>query len=464
MLYLISLLKKYMMVNNYVYPVFYKSFVSTLGGLIAVVIMSEPVIYYGARLDLRSVPIFLIAYINGWKYGLITAFFPLLYRIYLGDPTVLEWIIFDIFIALLIGVIGYIKNQDRDSVIVNIQVKNPLLLYLLVLFLTYLVPLLWFPIPFLYWLEIIIILSFSSLLTIYLSILLINELNRGIYRNLIEFSKTKEELSEREKELERKNLNFRYFSNISHEFKTPLNLIFFALQMLKKYSENKLKIEDEKVDRYLTIIKQNGYRLLRLVDNIIDINRIDVNSFNLHLVNEDIVRVVKDIVFSVEEHIKDKNRKLNFNTNIDSKVMAIDPGNLERVILNLISNAMKFTGQGDTISISIKEYLDTVEISVSDTGIGIDKDKQKCIFELFRQADESFSRRSEGSGIGLYIVKLIVELHGGKVWVESEKGRGSRFSLQIPVRILPDESEVEQSHSNELIDKIEIEFSDIYNL
>ncbi len=462
-LYLISLLKKYMIKNKYVYPALYKFTVSVFSGLISIIIMNEPVIYFGARYDLRSVPIFLISYIYGWKYGLVTSILPIFYRIYLGGPTMWEGIIFDILLACIIGSIGY-KKEKQAEVIVNVDIKRAVILYFIFVVMMYSVPLLWISIPLTFWIKMIILFALSSISTISFSAFLINDLNNDIHRNLIEYSETKGELLEREKELERKNLNVRFFSNISHEFKTPLNLVFSALQMLDSYNNRKLKIEDERFKRYLQIIKQNSYRLLRLVDNVIDTTRIDVNSFKLNLVNGDIVRVVRDIILSVEEHIKEKERILEFVSNVESKRMAIDPENIERIILNLVSNAVKFTEQGDKISINIIEKMDTVEIVVSDTGVGIDKDKQKYIFDLFRQADESFSRRAEGSGIGLHIVKQIVELHGGEVWVESEEGKGSKFSLRLPVKLLVEDINNGEHNRDELIDKIDIEFSDIYNI
>ncbi len=462
-LYLISLLKKYMLKNKYIYPTLYMFIVSAFSGLISFIMMIEPVVYFGARYDLRSVPIFLISYINGWKFGLVTAILPIFYRIYLGGPTMWEGIIFDILLAYIVGSIGH-KNEKHGKMIIYLDIKSAVILYFFTIVLMYSVPLLWISIPLTYWLKTISLFGLFSLLTIYFSIFLINDLNKDIHRNLIEYLETKGDLLEKEKELERKNLNVRFFSNISHEFKTPLNLVFSALQMLESYNDKKLKIEDERFKRYLQIIKQNSYRLLRLVDNVIDITRIDVNSFKLNLVNDDIVRIVRDIVFSVEGHIKKKERVLEFVSNVESKRMAIDPENIERIMLNLISNAVKFTEQGDKISVNIIERKDTVEVIVSDTGIGIDEDKQKYVFDLFRQADESFSRRAEGSGIGLHIVKQIIELHGGEVWVESEGGKGSKFSLCFPVKLLPEDINNEGHNRDELIDKIDIEFSDIYNI
>ncbi|MFW6022615.1 MAG: ATP-binding protein [Halanaerobiaceae bacterium] len=453
-----------MIIKKNIYPLFYRFFVSVMGNIVSVIIMNDSVVYNGMRFDLRSAPIFLITYIHGWNFGLLSMVIPVLYRIHLGGPSIIEGIVFDILVIYIIGAIGH-KKTDSGMKFINYNIRKGVLLYLIAFVIVYFMPFFWLSVPILEWIYIIGIFAICNIITIFLSIYLINDINRDMYRNIVEFFETKEELLEREQELKRKNLNVTFFSNISHEFKTPLNLILSALQMLNKYNEKKLKIEDDRFDRYLKIIKQNGYRLLRLVNNVIDITRIDVNSFELKLENHDIIKLVREIVCSVEEHILSRNKNLIINSNIESKVVAIDPENLERVLLNLISNAMKFTEPGDSIIVNIEERQDIIQIEVKDTGVGINKEKQEDVFKLFKQADESFSRRAEGSGIGLYIVKLIVELHDGKVWVESEKGVGSSFFIQLPIRKTNEEKSVKsiQDQSNELIDKIDIEFSDIYS-
>ncbi|MCY6354885.1 AAA family ATPase [Clostridium sp. ZS2-4] len=269
-------------------------------------------------------------------------------------------------------------------------------------------------------------------------------------------------------QLQYSKLKLEFFANLSHELKTPLNLSFCALQMLNLYLNNNLSSEvNEKFERYTSIIKQNNYRLLKLVNNIVDITKINANSFDLNLQNNDIVELIRKITYSVSDYVRNKNRILEFNSNIKSKIIACDCFNIERIMLNLLSNAIKFTDEGDKIYVNIYDNGDEISIVVRDTGIGIPKDKQKMIFERFRQVDKSFTRNSEGSGIGLTIVKLLVEVHDGEIKVESKAGEFTEFIVNLPVRKLDDKYINENNYNdggNSLIDRIDIEFSDVYGL
>ena len=266
-------------------------------------------------------------------------------------------------------------------------------------------------------------------------------------------------------ELEYNRLRVKFFANVSHELRTPLNLIFSTLQVMTMYKDNKLDLgDDEKLNKYIALIEQNSNRLLKLVNNLIDITKIGSNSFELKLDNYDIVDIVKKIALSTEDYIQEKEREFEFNSQLDSKVIGCDPFNIERILLNLISNAVKFTNTGDKIAVNISNKKGWVRISVKDTGIGIKEDKQNIIFEQFRQADESFTRRSEGSGIGLALVKSLVELHGGQIWVESEYGIGSEFIIELPdKRVENTKDHREQQRLQSLINKIDVEFADIYD-
>jgi PAS domain S-box-containing protein len=269
-------------------------------------------------------------------------------------------------------------------------------------------------------------------------------------------------------QLEYNQFRLELFSNLSHELKTPLNLSFSAVQMLDMYGRNDLSPEvNEKIGKYTHIIKQNNYRLLKLVNNIVDITKISSNSFDLNLQNHDIVELIRKITYSVSDYVENKNRILEFQSNIQSKVIACDPFNIERIILNLLSNAIKFTDEGDKIFVSMKEQEDSIRIVVKDTGIGISKDKQKIIFERFRQVDKSFTRNSEGSGIGLTIVKLLIELHDGEITVDSQLGEFTEFTIDLPIRELEEEYISSNNYyavGNSLIDRIDIEFSDVYGI
>ncbi|SDC56559.1 MULTISPECIES: PAS domain-containing sensor histidine kinase [unclassified Candidatus Frackibacter] len=267
-------------------------------------------------------------------------------------------------------------------------------------------------------------------------------------------------------ELETNKLRTQFIANLSHEFKTPLNLIFSALQMLDFYQEKKLELEDSsKFKKYINTIQQNGYRLLKLVNNLVDITKINSDSFNLNLENYDIVKLIKDIVSSVTEYARNKDRKLELILDIKEREIACDPFNIERIMLNLLSNAIKFTDKGDKIIVSVYEKDKKVYVSVKDTGIGIPEDKQEIIFKRFGQVDKSFKRNSEGSGIGLTLVKMLIEMHNGEISLNSEYGKGSEFIIELPIKVLSRTNTKRKKNrmQRDFIDKIDLEFSDIYS-
>ncbi|SJZ83168.1 sensor histidine kinase [Selenihalanaerobacter shriftii] len=253
-----------------------------------------------------------------------------------------------------------------------------------------------------------------------------------------------------------------FFANLSHEFKTPLNLIFSGLQMLDFKAENNGHANI--YSKYTQTIKQNSYRLLRLINNLVDITKVDSNAYELNMQNYDIVSLIKNITSSVKEYAQNQLKHLYFNSEIEKKVIACDPFNIERVILNLISNAIKFTDEGDEIIVNIYDKMDKILISVKDTGIGIKEIKQKIIFERFGQADKTLTRNSEGSGIGLSLVNAIVKMHDGEIKLKSEYEKGSEFIIELPVRLLSTEKVKQEKKKirHNIIDKIDVEFSDIY--
>lgn len=261
-------------------------------------------------------------------------------------------------------------------------------------------------------------------------------------------------------------LKTEFFSNISHELRTPINVILGIIQLSEYYYKNNL-VEDniKKMEKYNEIMKQNCYRLVRLVNNLIDITKIDSGYLPICLKNCDIVSYVEDITLSVKDYIESKGINLVFDTDVEEKVLAYDSDKIERIILNLISNAIKYTQEGGSIFVNINDQGDSIVISVRDTGIGIPEDKQKLVFERFVQVDKSLSRNREGSGIGLSLVKSLTQMHGGEVWLKSTYGVGSEFFVKLPVRLVDDDCTADNSAnliSNEKIEKIKIEFSDIY--
>lgn len=259
-----------------------------------------------------------------------------------------------------------------------------------------------------------------------------------------------------------------FFVNLSHELRTPLNVIFSAQQMMD-FIISKQSCDDCKhqISRYNKIIKQNCYRLIRLIGNLIDITKIDAKYFEVSKKNCDIVNVVKNITLSVSDYVKDKNIKLFFDTEVGEKMIAFDPDKVERIILNLLSNAIKFTAEDGQINVKIRLVEGYVAISVIDNGIGISREMQNTIFERFIQADKSTTRNREGSGIGLSLVKSLVELHQGRISLISEQGKGSEFVVKLPDELLQFEDSVactcDDNDQEIVIERINIEFSDIYS-
>lgn len=269
---------------------------------------------------------------------------------------------------------------------------------------------------------------------------------------------------------ERKNTERRlteFFANISHELRTPLNIIFSSLQLINYYSiENPDHNNNYIYKKYTKGMHQNCYRLLRLVNNLIDITKIDAGYLELNMDRCNIVSLVEDITVSVAEYIESKNISLIFDTDIEEKIICCDCDKIERIILNLLSNATKFNNSGGFILVTLQGKGDNTTISIKDTGIGIEKSKLEIIFERFKQVNKSFTRNHEGSGIGLSLVKHLVEMHKGSIKVTSEYGQGAEFIIELPDNLNFEDScnKIKKLYTNEhsKVEKIHIEFSDIY--
>lgn len=255
-----------------------------------------------------------------------------------------------------------------------------------------------------------------------------------------------------------------FFANLSHELRTPLNIIFSSLQVLDLKLKNIEKKEDQSITKYINMATQNTYRLLKLVNNLIDSNKITAGYFEYNPQNYDIVYFVESICQSIVDFAKQKNIEVIFDTDIEEKIISFDLDKMERIILNILSNSIKFTKEQGKIEIYIRESNEMLEIEISDDGIGIPQNKLNSIFERFKQVENNTIRSGEGSGIGLYLVKSLVDMHGGDIDVESELGSGTTFKIRIPAE-LEEEYEcniIEKNLQNSYIEKIKVEFSDIY--
>lgn len=277
----------------------------------------------------------------------------------------------------------------------------------------------------------------------------------GIARDITERKKYEESLE---------RLRAESLANIAHELRTPLNLIFSSVQMLNyryKIINNKTNDKDNK---YLNIIKQNGYRLLKLVDNLIDSTKLTYKNIEFNPQNYDIVYFVESICDSVVEFARQNDMNIIFDTDIEEKVIGFDLDKMERIILNLLSNAVKFNRKGKTIQVTIKDLMDSIQIRVKDEGVGIPKKDLYKVFDRFKQIKNEDVDNRVGSGIGLSLVKSLVELHSGSIDVESELGQGSEFIINIPCNLCDSNLDLEEECNLKVdfVQKIEVEFSDIY--
>lgn len=266
---------------------------------------------------------------------------------------------------------------------------------------------------------------------------------------------------------ETREFNFlitEFFTNISHELKTPVNVIYVAIQAMGMYFDNHNIDHINKFQSYLKTMKQNCLRMIRLINNLLDITKVDHGFSKINKKNGNIISVVEDITQSVASYIKSKDIQLIFDTNVEEKIMAFDHDKIERIMLNLLSNAFKYSKSKGNINVNLEDRGDSVIITVKDEGEGIPENKLDVIFERFGQANRSLSRECEGTGIGLYLVKSFVEIQGGKISVISNEGKGSEFSIVLPVELVNDEDYEDKVFCETNVDRINIEFSDIYSI
>ena len=214
-----------------------------------------------------------------------------------------------------------------------------------------------------------------------------------------------------------KNKN-NYFVNMSHELRTPLNVLNGLNQLIKGLSKKDTFITPDKLSYYMEVMERNCSRLLNLINNLIDYAKIENNSYTLNKKDKNIVWKGIDLIF---------------DTDTEEKEISCDKLEIERCIVNLLGNAVKFTPEGGLIEVLIQDLKDKVKISVKDSGIGIPEEKQSMIFDKFNQVIDDSSKQKNGSGLGLTITKHLIDLHGGEIYVESKVGEGSEFIIILPV-------------------------------
>lgn len=233
-------------------------------------------------------------------------------------------------------------------------------------------------------------------------------------------------------ELERKKINDdikkNFLSNISHDFKIPVNVISSATQLENLLIENN---DSEGVKKYNAISKQNCLTLIKLTNNIIDISKISSEYVNPILTSGNIVEFIEDLVVSLVEYAKLSKISIIFDTYEEELYMKYDKELMERIVLNLVSNAIKFTPEQGYINIKISSVDNNILISIEDTGIGMDEEFTKEIFNKYSMNLESIYANVQGTGVGLYVVYNLIHLQKGKIWVDSKIGKGTKFTMKF---------------------------------
>ena len=238
-------------------------------------------------------------------------------------------------------------------------------------------------------------------------------------------SLSKESIIERYMDLyENKAAQEDFILNISHDLRSPLSVILGILQCYKnEYNEPKIK-------EHMDTIKRNWYKILKLINNIIDSTKLQQKHFKINRQNIDIINLIEWNISAIDKYAKMKKISLVFDTNVEECVISVDISSFDRIIMNLISNAIKFSPENSCIFINTWKEKDFITISVRDEGMGIPKNEQKLIFNRFIQSTKNNKNEYSGSGIGLDLVSNLVKAHGGTIELTSKEGIGSEFRLK----------------------------------
>ncbi len=258
----------------------------------------------------------------------------------------------------------------------------------------------------------------------------IRVLNQSLERRSSELAAANQELSVRNQEVERANrLKSEFLASMSHELRTPLNTILGFSELLSEESAGAL---NEKQKRFLKHIQRDASHLLELINDVLDLSKIEAGRLELRLEKFPMAVAVAEVLTSIRPLAATKG--ISLDSDLDTQlVLQADRLRFKEILYNLLSNAIKFTPSGGRVWIESSLVDESVCMLVGDTGIGIAPEDQQPIFESFRQASATTKGVREGTGLGLAITKRLVEHHGGRIWVESEPGKGSRFFFTLPL-------------------------------
>ena len=217
-----------------------------------------------------------------------------------------------------------------------------------------------------------------------------------------------------------------FIANVSHELRTPMTSIRGFIEGILDGT-----IPMEKQSYYLIIVRDEVNRLNRLVNDLLDLARMEAGEMSFHLRNFNLNELIRRCIIKLENIFIEKGLQVEADFETDEEYVNADPDAIERVIINLLHNAVKFTGENGIIKVSVSRHKEKVYVEVADNGIGIEKDEIDLIWERFHKSDKSRSRDKSGTGLGLAIIKNIINEHGQNIWVESELGKGSTFTFTL---------------------------------
>ncbi len=256
-------------------------------------------------------------------------------------------------------------------------------------------------------------------------------LERKVDERTRELSEALEEIRDKGRQLEIANQHKSDFlANMSHELRTPLNAIIGFSEVLLERMFGEL---NDKQEDYLKDIFSSGKHLLSLINDILDLSKIEAGKMELDLEHFDVAQALASAMALVRERAQTHGIALSLETDADMGDILADQRKFKQILLNLLSNAVKFTPDGGRVVVSAQVRQTMLEVSVSDTGVGIAAEEQGSLFEEFRQFGKGGASKAEGTGLGLALTKRFVELHGGSMQVQSTLGEGSTFSFTLPV-------------------------------
>ena len=283
--------------------------------------------------------------------------------------------------------------------------------------------------------------------------------SRAVFRDLTERKRMEQEIQEKSEQLEASNEELRaqgeeliaqqqelleksreveaasqaksdFLASMSHELRTPLNVIIGFSQLMLDKVPGKINKEQK---QSLTDILSGGEHLLGLINDTLDLSKIESGKMKLRLTDTTLSEVIEPLARTMTPILAPRRQSLDIEVEKGLPPVHADKAKLKQVLFNLLSNATRFTPDGGKLKIEAVRKNDWCQVSVVDNGIGIKKEDQERIFEPFYQLDNPLTKEKTGTGLGLALARQIVERHGGKLWVESEYGKGSRFSFTIPL-------------------------------